>query len=134
MKLNAVMADRRHEQFDNLVLPAPADLVAFEFDGESPHTRHNGLVYRHRLIGRDEAWRTTYRRRAEYTYLEPGTYKFQVQVVDQLLDYSPILETGLTVQDPQEDRIGELEASVAKLSRRLEEANRRLGEAGLSQV
>ena len=134
VKLIAVTADRRYEQFDNLVLPTSADLVAFEFDGESPHTRHSGLVYRHRLIGRDEAWRTTYRRRAEYTYLEPGTYKFQVQVVDQLLDYSPILETGFTVQDPQEDRIGELEASVTELSRRLDEANRRLGEAGLPQV
>ena len=134
VKLIAVTADRRYELFDNLVLPTSADLVAFEFNGESAHTRHSGLVYRHRLIGRDEAWRTTYRRRAEYTYLEPGAYKFQVQVVDQLLDYSPILETGFTVQDPQEDRIGELEASVTELSRRLDEANRRLGEAGLPRV
>jgi hypothetical protein len=134
VKLNAVTADRRYEQFDDLVLPASADLVAFEFDGESPHTRHSGLVYRHRLVGCDDEWRTTYRRRAEYSYIEPGTYKFQVQVVDQLLDYSPILETEFTVQDLQGNRIGELEESVAELSRRLEEANHRLRDAGLPQA
>ena len=135
IELTAVTADRHYDSFEDLIVPAPADLLAFEFDGQSSHTRHGGLVYRHRLVGsEDENWHRSLRRRAEYSYLEPGTYTFQVQAVDQLLDYSPIIEVQVTVQDTQSDRIGELEGEVAELSKRLDRANENLRDAGLPEA
>ena len=122
----AVAADRRYEQLDELVLPSSASLVAIEFDGASLNTRPKTLVYRYRLEGRDTDWRTTRAHRAEYEDLQPGTYSFQVQAVDQNLAYSSLASVTFKLRDPQQERIEELEMRVQERTRELEAARDRL--------
>jgi len=46
------------------------------------------MVYRYRLNGRDDDWRTTRAQRVEYASLPRGRYTFEVQAVDRDLVYS----------------------------------------------
>jgi signal transduction histidine kinase len=124
--IDAVIANRRYEQFEALVLPSRSGLVAFEFHGTSLTARPGALVFRYCLEGCDAEWRTTRAGRVEYPDLSPGLYTFQVQAVDQRMQYSPLAEVGFRVRDPQEERIEELEAQVRARTQDLEEKNRQL--------
>ena len=86
--VHAVVADRRYEGATELALPSPVELVAFEFGARSFKTRPEAMVYRYRLKGYDEEWKTTKTRRLEYQDLPRGDYIFEVQAVDRDLVYS----------------------------------------------
>jgi ligand-binding sensor domain-containing protein len=86
--IDAVVADRRYESISDLSLPSSAGLIAFEFHGLSLKTRPNGMVYRYRLEGHENDWRSTHARRLEYRDLPVGSYTFEVLAVDRDLVYS----------------------------------------------
>ena len=108
--IDAVVADRRYEGLSELALPSTAGLVVFEFGSISHKTRPKAMVYRYRLVGYDDEWRTTRTRRVEYHDLPRRSYTFEVQAVDRDLVYSRTPATvALTVHLPYE-RMGLLSA------------------------
>ena len=108
--IDAVVADRRYVGVSELALPSTAGLVVFEFGTISHKTRPKAMVYRYRLVGYDDKWRTTRARRVEYHDLPRGSYTFEVQAVDRDLVYSGTPATvALTVHLPYE-RMGLLSA------------------------
>ena len=86
--VEAVVADRRYEGRSELSLPAPLGLVTYEFGSKSFKTRPGMVVYRYRLKGHQDEWKTTNARRLEYHDLPTGTYTFEIQAVDRDLVYS----------------------------------------------
>ncbi len=110
VSIDAVLADRRHERVSEIAIPSTVALTTFEFHGTSFKTRPEAMVYRYRLKGYQEDWKTTRERRMEYHSLPRGTYTFQVQAVDRDLVYSEAPATAtLTVHLPYE-RIGWMSA------------------------
>ena len=90
-----------YEREDDLTISTSVGLIVFEFHGISFKTRPEGLVYRYRLKGYDEGWQTTNARRVEYQDLPRETFTFEVQAVDQDLNYSePASVTLNVVPDP----------------------------------
>lgn len=76
-------------------------LIVFEFHDISFKTHPGGLVYRYRLKGYDEDWQTTTAQRVEYQNVPGATFTFEVQAVDQDLNYSePASVTLNVVPDP----------------------------------
>ena len=73
VRIDAVVADRRHRSPRQLSVPSTVKLVVFEFHGSSFKTRPGGMVYRYRLRGVHE-WRTTRAVRMEYDELPTGDY------------------------------------------------------------
>ena len=71
--IDAVIADRRYEAEPELDLPASTSIVSFEFHGDSEGTDADRLVYRYRLQGHGESWRTTRDRRVELIDVTPET-------------------------------------------------------------
>ena len=124
--VDAVIADRRHEARAVLELPATTQVVAFEFGGSSERTRTDALIYRYRLSGHDDAWKNTAERRVEFEEVIPGTYTFEVMAVDEDLVYSVPAVVELTVRNPLQERIDELEERVRARTRELEEKNEAL--------
>ena len=86
--IDAVVADARYENMDDLSLSSSVGLVVFEFHGVSFKTRAGALVYRYRLKGRDDDWKTTRLPQVQYQNLHIGTYVFEVIAVDRDLVYS----------------------------------------------
>ena len=126
--IDAVIADRRHEAAAGLHLPASTSIVSFEFHGDSERTRADGLLYRYRLQGHEEKWRSSRECRVELIDVTPGEYTFQVQAVDQEMTYSETAQMQLTVRNPLQERIDELEERVRERTADLETANARLEE------
>ena len=91
--IDAVVADRRYENVSTLSLPSRAGIIAVEYHGVSLRTRPNGIVYRYRLKGHDDDWRSTRARRLEYRDLPVGNYTFEVLAVDRDLVYSEVPAT-----------------------------------------
>jgi ligand-binding sensor domain-containing protein/serine phosphatase RsbU (regulator of sigma subunit) len=81
--IDAVVADRRHEQPDSLSLPSGFGVMAFEFHGLSSKTRPGALVYQYRLSGHEDTWNTTNQNRVEYEDLPLGSYTFEVEAIDR---------------------------------------------------
>ena len=101
--MDAVTTDRRYEKTHDIKMPSTENLISFEFHGVSIKTRPGALIYRYRLKGYEETWRTTQERRVEYLDLLPGNYTFEVQAVDRDLVYSENPATvALTVHVPYE--------------------------------
>ena len=96
--IDAVVADRRYENVEAVELSSTTRLAAFEFHGVSFKTRPGGMIYQHRLLGRDEGWQTTEKQRVEYPELEPGSYLFQVRAIDRDLNYSEAAEVPVRVE------------------------------------
>ena len=92
--IDAVIADRRYGDIDEVEVSSRVGLVAFEFHGMSFKTRAGGIVYRYQLVGYDSDWKNTNARRIEYQDLPKGNYTFFVLAVDRDLVYS---ETPATV-------------------------------------
>jgi len=86
--IDAVVADRRHENPDSLSLSTGLGVIAFEFHGLSARTRPGALVYQYRLSGHNDTWKTTSRTRVEYEDLPLGSYTFEVEAIDRDLVYS----------------------------------------------
>ena len=99
--IDAVVTDRRYEAVSELEIPSTVGVTVFEFRGISFKTRPEAMIYRYRLTGYDETWRTTREHRAEYQDLPRGSYVFEVQAVDRDLVYSASPATAaLTVHLP----------------------------------
>jgi len=99
--VEAVITDRRHVGVSELAISSSIKLLAFEFSGSSFKTRPGGMVYRYRLKGHDEDWKTTRGHRVEYQNLPRGAFTFQVQAVDRDLNYSgEPAEVAITVHPP----------------------------------
>jgi serine phosphatase RsbU (regulator of sigma subunit)/ligand-binding sensor domain-containing protein len=81
--IDAVIADRRHEQPDSLSIPSGFGVMAFEFHGLSSRTRPGALVYQYRLSGHEDTWNTTSQSRVEYEDLPLGSYTFEVEAIDR---------------------------------------------------
>jgi hypothetical protein len=108
--IDAVLADRRYEDVYDIAIQSSVELTIFEFHGTSFKTRPEAMVYRYRLQGYQENWKTTRTRRVEYQSLPRGHYTFQVEAVDRDQVYSAAPATvTLTVHLPYE-RIGWLSA------------------------
>ena len=104
--IDAIVTDRRFEGVSDLAVSSDLPVVAVEFRGLSFKTRPGAMVYRYRLKGFDDEWRTTRERRVEYQDLPLGEYTFEVEAVDRDLVYSesPAV-VALTVHIPFE-RVG----------------------------
>jgi len=101
---------------ESIPIPSNISLTIFEFAGYSLKTRPEAMIYRYRLKGYDERWRTTHSRRVEYPDLPRGSYVFEVQAVDRDLGYSKVPATvALTVRLPYE-RIGWISALAVALA------------------
>ncbi len=99
--IDAVVAGKRHEDPAEVSLSTDVDLVSIEFGAVCYCTRPEGMVYRYRLIGLDENWKTTRERRIEYSGLPMGGYTFELGAVDRDLAYSEAPATvRLTVHLP----------------------------------
>ncbi|NKB65894.1 MAG: response regulator [Candidatus Latescibacteria bacterium] len=97
----AVAADQRYENPLDLAVPSSADLITFEFKADSDFsTRAQSMVFRYRLGGYDEEWRSTKQRRVEYQDLPQGRYTFEVEAVGRDLVYSEPAVLPLQVQPP----------------------------------
>ena len=86
--IDAVVADRRYEGCNEVEIPSSVDAISFELRAINFKTRPEAMVYRYRLKGSDEDWKTTHNRHVEYQDLPRGTYTFEVQAVDRDLVYS----------------------------------------------
>ena len=83
VSIEAVVADRRYGVGSELEIPSSVNLTAFEFKGISFKTRAESMVYRYRLKGYEEVWKSTRARRVEYPDLPRGDYTFEVMAVDR---------------------------------------------------
>ena len=83
-----IATDRALPEMNEVRLPSTQDYLLVEFEGASLRTPIDRLVYAYRLQGMHDEWRYTRERRLEYTDLPMGEYVFQVQAVDQDLNYS----------------------------------------------
>ena len=125
--IRAVVADRRYTSLDAISIPSSAGLTAVEFHGINFKTRLGAMIYRYRLKGHSEDWKTTRARRVEYQDLEPGSYLFQVVAVDRDLNYSMPVEVTITVtHDVRDERIDELESRVRERTQELLSKNKEL--------
>jgi serine phosphatase RsbU (regulator of sigma subunit)/ligand-binding sensor domain-containing protein len=131
VQVDAVVADRRYAGETEVNVPASVELVVFEFHGMSFRTRPGGIVYRYRLKGYDEDWRTTRERRVEYQGIPIGEYIFEVVAVDRDLVYSEDAATVelKVVRDARDEQIDELEQRVRERTQELEETHQQLEEA-----
>mgnify|MGYP005627441661 CR=1 FL=1 len=83
-----VITEYRHGPVSTIALPSTQPLVSFEFRATSFRTRPEAMLYRYRLVGRDQEWQTTRRDRVEYQDLPIGQYTFEVVAIDRDLVYS----------------------------------------------
>ena len=86
--LDAVVADRRYGPNERASLSSDLGVVAFEFHAISFKTRPEAVVFRYRLRGLEDEWRTTRTRSVRYEDLPQGEYAFEVLAVDRDLAYS----------------------------------------------
>ncbi len=141
VQLTQITADRQYEPRSELSMPSTQAFLTIEFQGRSKLTRPDGFVYRYRLLGHDDDWRTTRARRVQYDDLPRGEYVFEVKAVDHDLNYSEPTRMDLKIHAPY-GRVAWISAlSLAVLlaiwqtgrlfqrDRRLRETNRSLAEA-----
>jgi ligand-binding sensor domain-containing protein len=81
--IDAVVAAGRHTGVRDLSISSSVGLVTFEFHAVSHKTRPGAMVYRYRLTGHHENWRTTSDNRVEYEGLTAGNYTFEVVAIDR---------------------------------------------------
>ena len=126
--IDAVVAGRRYESESEIEIESTVGLVAFEFHGMSFKTRPESLLYRCRLNGFDDDWRSVRDGRLEYQDLPPGTYTFEVVAIDRDLVHSQgAAELSLSVTaDARDEQIDELEQRVRERTRALEDSQAHL--------
>ena len=114
--IDEVVADRSYERPAELSFPSTTVKTSFAFHGMSFKTRPGGMVYRYRLQGYDEDWRSTRERLVEYQDLPMGSYTFEVLAVDRDMAYSLDPATVTLRVHPPYDRIGLIAALAVALS------------------
>ena len=96
-----VVANRRYNPGENVSFSTLQDIVAFDVARVGVEPRSSSL-YRYRLRGLQEVWQTSAENRIEYRDLSRGEYIFEVEAVDQDLNYSLPLRVSLHVHLPYE--------------------------------
>lgn len=126
VSIDAVVAGRRYEDCEAVEVEHSAGLVAFEFHGMSFKTRPQAMVYRYRLRGLHDGWRSVRRQRVEYEDLPVGQYAFEVVAVDRDLVYSQEAATMAieVVPDARDEQIDGLEREVRERTRQLVQAEK----------
>ena len=132
VSIDAIVAGRRYEDCCHVEAAASVGLFSFEFHGVSFKTRPDALVFRYRLKGYDDDWRTTRARRVEYEGIAVGEYEFEVVAIDRDLVYSQVPATAAlqVLPDTRDERIDELEQRVRERTRDLEEKQGQLIQSG----
>ncbi|MBT7862775.1 MAG: hypothetical protein HN712_20845 [Gemmatimonadetes bacterium] len=154
VSVTAVTTERDHDPAERVEMSSSPGRVSFEFLGGSFRTRPDQMLYRYRLTGYQQMWRTTRHRRVAFDHLPPGDYTFQVRAVDRDLNASEsasvqvhvyrayeriawfaVLVTAVmlvlwqTVRVVRRDRrLHETNAALAVANRNVEEATRRKSE------
>jgi signal transduction histidine kinase len=120
------VAGRRYEDCEAVEVEHSAGLVAFEFHGMSFKTRPQAMVYRYRLRGLHDGWRSVRQQRMEYEDLPVGQYDFEVVAVDRDLVYSkePATMAIEIVPDARDEQIDGLEREVRERTRQLVQAEK----------
>jgi signal transduction histidine kinase/ligand-binding sensor domain-containing protein len=88
VSITDVISDRRHGPISQIDLSPPNNHLTFEFRALTFSPRLGTALFRYKLDGFEQTWKTTRARQAEYRDLPTGTYSFQVQAIDQDLNYS----------------------------------------------
>lgn len=96
VRIEAVIADRAYDAIETLRIPHTQHHISVGFQGNSFLTPWNQLTYRYRLAGYED-WHQTWQRQVAYADLPVGTYTFEVQAVDQDLNYSVPAQVQLEV-------------------------------------
>ncbi len=113
--IDGVVADRRYDKNEDIVISSAQRLITFEFHGASFTTDPDQFAYVYRLLGWRDSWQTSYRPRVEYANLPNGQYTFEVKAVDRDLNYSPTDSVALNmVPNLQQDRINALQAELSQ--------------------
>ena len=86
--IEEVTADRPHGPVGDIALASSQEFLQFDFHGISFKTRPEAMLFRYRLLGHEDDWRTTNARRVTYRDLPRGEYAFEVQAIDRDLSYS----------------------------------------------
>lgn len=76
------------------------DPVSINFSGGDLNSLPGSLVYRYRLLPDNPDWMTTRSLNVRYPALAPGNYTFEVQALDQDMNYSEPATAAITVQQP----------------------------------
>ena len=100
VRIKQVVADRAYAPDKPLTLPASQQYVVFEFFGERFANRAEAMLYRYRLLGKDDDWQQTRSRQVAYHDLLPGDYTFEVVAVDLDLNYSAPSRFVMTILPP----------------------------------
>ena len=102
VRLKGIAADQWYDaQGGAISVPVSQKLIVAEFEGVSPTTFGDNLVYTYRLAGRDRHWQRTRQRRVELHQLAKGDYSFEVRCVDRDLNFSKIAYQDIkVVADP----------------------------------
>jgi len=96
------IADQVYQDVESVEVTAISRQVIFEYKGMSCRTHPRHMLYRYRLRGYDDWQPITRRMRAYYRDLLPDEYVFEVQAIDQDLNYSEPAAVRLTVEpDPR---------------------------------
>jgi len=113
--LESIVADRRYDTEEEITISTSQRLLAFEFQGASFTTSPDQFAYVYRLLGCDEAWKTSYLPRVEYYDLPSGQYVFEVRAVDRDLNYSQVKSAALSITpNVQSDRINALQEELSQ--------------------
>lgn len=79
--------------------PSTRACVRIRFEGTSPFHPPSHLIYRYRLDGLASEWRQTAATQVEYPPLQPGTYTFCLQTIDQDFTYSDQVRVRFSVTE-----------------------------------
>ena len=125
--IDAIVAEQRYEDVNEVTVHSNVRLVAFEFHARSFKTRPEAMVYRYRLKEYEDNWQNTNVRRVEYQDLPEGNYTFELQAVDRDLVYSePVRMTIEIVPAPHLEVLRqtreELESAYLELAQAKEAA------------
>ncbi len=103
IRLLQVIADRVHENSEEVIVSKTDQNVIFEYRGLSFSTHPSDMLYIYRLKGYDSDWQpATQKMRTYYRDLPPGDYTFQIRAIDRDLNYSEIAQVQLLVEpDPR---------------------------------
>ena len=86
--IEEVTSDRPHGPVEHIELSSSQRFLKLDFHAISFKTRPEAMLFRYRLLGHEDDWRTTHERQVIYRDLPRGEYAFEVQAIDRDLSYS----------------------------------------------
>ena len=98
--IRSISADREYRTQRHVELTTDQKFLRFDFNGISLRTQSGRFTYLYRLAGLEQDWQQTEERVVTYSDLPSGDYVFEVQAVDQDLNYSEPATATITVRPP----------------------------------